>query len=105
MALVSQDDVLEARHFLDQHEVLVNHSDAVLNGNAGACDVHLLTVHEDLALGRLVQADKDVHERRLASAVLAQQGVDLAFPHGQVHVLVGVERAKALADVFHPQQF
>ena len=63
VALVSQDDVLEARHVLDQHEVLVDHTDAVLDGNAGACDVHLLAVHEDLALGRLVQADKDVHER------------------------------------------
>ena len=105
MALVPQNDVLEARHVLDEHEVLVHHADAVLDGDAGTGDVHLLAMHEDLSLSRLVQADEDVHERGLAGAVLAQERMDLAFPYGQVNVLVGIERAEALADVFHPQQF
>ena len=105
VALIAQNDVLESGHVLDQHEVLVDHADAVLDGDARAGDVHLLAVHINLALGRLVQADKDVHERGLAGAVLAQEGVYLSLSDGKVHVLVGVERAEALADVFHPQQF
>src|SRR5258708_38544572 len=35
------------------------------------------------------QAVDDVHQGRLAGAVLADQGVDLARAHGQVDVVVG----------------
>ena len=104
VALVAQDDVLEARHVLDEHEVLVDHADAVLDGHARAGDVHLLAANVDLALCGRVEPDEDVHERGLASAVLAQKRVDLALLDREVHVLVSVERTEALADVLHPQQ-
>jgi hypothetical protein len=37
-----------------------------------------LAVDEDLTVVRLVDAVDDVHERRLAGAVLSQEGVHLA---------------------------
>ncbi len=55
-------------------------------------------VNEDLALIRLEQPVEDVHQRRLARAVLAEQGVDLARFDGQVDVVVGDESAEALGD-------
>ena len=46
----------------------------------------------------LVEAVEDVHERGLARAVLAQEGVDLAGLDGQVDVVVGHERPEGLRD-------
>ena len=104
-ALGSKDDVLEAGHGLDQHEVLVHHADAQGHRVGGALDPHLFAAVEDLAVRGLVETHEDVHERGLASAVLAQQGVDLSLVNHEVHVPVGVLGTEALADVLHPQQF
>ena len=104
-ALGSQDDVLQAGHGLDQHEVLVHHANAQGHRIGGALDPHLFATIENLAIRGLVEAHEDVHERGLARSVLAQQGVDLSLANREVHVLVGVFGTEALADVLHPQQF
>lgn len=104
-ALGSQDDVLQASHGLDQHEVLVHHANAQGHRIGGALDPHLFATIEDLAIRGLVEAHENVHERGLARSVLAQQGVDLSLANREVHVLVGVFGTEALADVLHPQQF
>src|SRR4029077_6808867 len=44
------------------------------------------------------QAVNDVHQRRFAGAVLADQGVDLARAHGQVDVVVGDHAGPRLRD-------
>ena len=44
-----------------------------------------------------VVAEEDVHQRRLAGAVLAEQRQDLAAPQLEVDGVVGDERAEALA--------
>ena len=54
--------------------------------------------HEDLSLVRLVEAVEDVHERRLARSVLAQQRVHLALAQIEIDRVVGGERAEALRD-------
>ena len=64
----------------------------------GPADLHRLAVDEDLALVRLEQAVEDVHQGRLAGAVLAEQGVDLAGLDGQVDVVVGDQVTEALGD-------
>ena len=60
--------------------------------------LHRLAVDEDLALVRLQQPVEDVHQGRLAGAVLAEQGVDLARLDGEVDVVVGDQVAEALGD-------
>ena len=52
----------------------------------------------DLALVGAVQPVEDVHERRLAGAVLAEEGVDLALLDGQVDVVVGDHAGEPLRD-------
>ena len=47
----------------------------------GECELDLLAVEQDLALVRLQQPVQDVHQGRLAGAVLAEQGVHLARGH------------------------
>ena len=46
----------------------------------------------------VVEAVEHVHQRGLAGAVLAQQGVDLARLDDEVDVVVGDQRAEALGD-------
>jgi hypothetical protein len=58
--------------------VLVDHPDAALDRVVRRRDPHGLAVQEDLALVRVVEPVEDVHQRRLASSVLAEQRVHLA---------------------------
>src|SRR6266478_9013920 len=49
----------------------------------------------------MYQAVQDVHQRRLAGAVLADEGVDLARAHRQVDVVVGDHARPRLRDPTH----
>ena len=102
--LVTQDNVVEHRHRFHQHEVLVYHADAQLHRLAGGLDADLLPLQKDLALCGLVQTNQDIHQRRLARAVFAQQRQHLAAIDGQADVFFGVEAAKPFADMLHSQQ-
>ena len=66
--------------------------------SAGAGELHRLAAQDDLALVGLIQPVQDVHQRALASAVLAQQHVDLARLLGKRHVVVGQHAGEALGD-------
>src|SRR5581483_7623607 len=55
----------------------------------------------DLALVRPVEAGEDVHQRRLARAVLAEQRVHLAGGGLEVDALVGDDAREALRDPVH----
>ena len=81
-----------------EHEVLVDHADAGRDGVARAAEVTGVVVDQDLALVRLVEAVEDVHEGRLAGAVLAEQGEDLAGLHDEIDALVGDDAGEALGD-------
>ena len=52
-------------------------------------------VDADLARVRPVEAGEDVHQRALAGAVLAEQGVDLAGAQLEVDVVVGDDAREA----------
>ena len=93
--------------------MLVDHANAQLDGVTGRVDLHLPEVaifswslapwQREIYLARVrpVQAREDVHQRALASAVLAQQGVDLASAHLQVHVVVGDYAGEVFDDAAH----
>jgi len=57
-----------------------------------------LVVDQDLAVVGLHEPVEHVHQRGLASAVLPQQGADLAGLDHQVDVVVGDQAAEALRD-------
>ena len=96
--LLGEDDVLGHRHHRDQHEVLVHHPDPALDRVLGGRERRLLPVQQDLAGVRVVQAVEDVHQRRLAGAVLAEQRVDLAAPELKVDVVVREDARELLGD-------
>jgi hypothetical protein len=93
-----EDDVLRHRHYRYEHEVLVHHAHAPIDRIAGRRDANGLPVQMDLALVGVVEPVEDVHERRLARAVLAEQGVHLALGQLEVDAVVGDHPREALRD-------
>jgi hypothetical protein len=102
LRLGGEDDVLGDRHHRDQHEVLVHHPDPVVDRLARRVDPHRLALDQDLALVGVVEPVEDVHQRRLAGAVLAEERVDLAAPELEIDVVVREDAREALG---HPPQF
>ncbi len=98
---LAEQDVVRDGQDRHQHEVLVDHADAAVDGIGRVFDVDDLAIEQDLTLVRFGQAVEDVHERRLAGAVLAQQGVDLARLHVEVDAVVGDHAGIALGDATH----
>ena len=84
--------------WLDQHEMLMDHADAVAIASPRRADADRLAVDADLAGVGVVEAVEDRHQRRLAGAVLADDAVDDAALDDEIDVLVGVDRAEALVD-------
>ena len=93
-----EDDVLGDRHHRNEHEVLVHHPDPAGDRLLRGAHAHGLPVDQDLALVRVVEPVQDVHQRRLAGAVLPEQRVHLAAPEVEVDVVVGDDAWKALGD-------
>ena len=93
--LVAEHDVLGDRHHRDEHEVLVHHPDPVLDRVGGRVQDDRLALEEDLALVRPVEPVDDVHQRRLAGAVLAEQGVHLAAAELEVDAVVRDDAGEA----------
>src|SRR4029077_13248720 len=78
----------------DEHEVLVDHADARLDGPDRITEDLLFAVDEDLAGVWLVEARQDVHERRLAGAVLPEHAEDLAPVSRDRDPIVGEDARK-----------
>ena len=64
----------------------------------GEPSVTRLAVDQDLALVRLVEPVEDVHQRRLAGAVLAEQRVHLALAQVEVDAVVRDDAGEPLRD-------
>ena len=99
--LHAQDDVVQHREAFHQLEVLVHHADAQVVGVVRVVDPDFLAVLLDRALFRLVQAEQHAHQRGLARAVFAEQGVDLALFQLERDVVVGDDAGETLRDVQH----
>ena len=94
----SQRDVLGDGHVRDEHEVLVHHPDPEFERVARAFDRDRLPVDLDRAGVRLNEAVDDVHQGRLAGAVLPEQPVDLSARDVERDVVVRCQLAEALRD-------
>ena len=97
-ALRPEHHVFQHREAVHQHEVLVNHADAQPDRVAAVPDDRGLPVHQDRAGVGLVISVQDRHERGLAGAVLADDAVDAAGLHHQVHAAVGMDGTEPLLD-------
>ena len=81
--LDTQHDVFRNGQGGHQHEVLVDHSDAVVDGVQGGLHLQLLIVEVDSALLVVLHAEEHLHQRSFAGSVFAHQRVDLAGVHGE----------------------
>ena len=96
--LDAEHDVLRHGEDRHQHEMLMHHADAGVDGVLGAVEVGRLAVDEDFALVRAVEPGEDVHQRGLAGAVFAEQAENLSGPDIKVDVGVCDDLAEALGD-------
>ena len=81
---IAEHDVLGDRHHRDEHEVLVHHPDSGARSRPSAeLKVTGSPCSRISPASGLVEAVEDVHQRRLAGAVLAEQGVHLAAAGGR----------------------
>jgi hypothetical protein len=78
--------------------VLVDHPDTSGDRITWILELQPLAVDEDLSLVGVVEAVEDVHERRLARPVLAEQAVDLTRLDDEVDGVVGDHPGEALGD-------
>ena len=99
----AEPDVLGHRQRVEQAEVLEHHADAQRARLLRVAHVHRLAVPSHAAFVGLDRAVDDLHQRRLAGAVLAQHRVGLARLHGQRDVVVGHHRRVALGDALQLQ--
>ena len=70
-----------------------------LVAGAGDAESQRLPVHGDVGagIGRVV-AGEDLDDGRLAGPVLAEEGVDLAAPDGEVHAVEGALTGERLGE-------
>jgi hypothetical protein len=82
----------------------VDDADAQLLRVLGRGRLVRLATEEELALVGLVDAGQQLHQRRLAGAVLADQREHLAGAQVEVHVLERLDAGEALGDALDMEQ-
>ncbi len=93
-------DVLRDRHGIDETEILVDEGDRQRLRFRSDAAVAI----ENLAAVARVDAGEDLDEGRFARAVLAEQGMHLAAPDGEVDRVEGQRGGEALGDAAHLQE-
>ena len=96
--LAAEEHVLDDVEVVGQREVLVDDLDAEVGRVLRAVDRDGLAVEEDLALVDRVDAGDALDQRRLAGAVVADEGHDLAGRDVEVDLVEGLDGAEALRD-------
>ena len=85
--------------------LLVNHADAVGNRHRRRNDVDGFGRDADCPFIGPVQAERDVHERRLAGAILAQEADDLGTVQVKIDIAIGKHRPEAFGHAGHFEQW
>ena len=103
---IGDKDILRDREQRDQRQFLVDDDDAERLGIIDVAEVALLPLIDDAAFVVAVRIDaaQDLHQRRLAGAVLADQRVDLALPDREIDVAQRLHGAEGFADTAHFEQ-
>src|SRR5215216_6319186 len=98
-----QENVLRDRHQRNQRQLLMDDDDAERLGIVDVAKAPLLAVEDDAALivAMRIDAAENLHQGRLAGAVLADQRMDLARLDREVDVAQGLNAGKTLAYAAH----
>ena len=103
LVAVGDEDVLGDVEVREDEGLLVDRGETVGLRLLGVREVNRSALHPDLALVALLDAGQDLDEGRLAGAVLADEGVDLARVERKGHVLERLRHVEALGDPGHLQ--
>ena len=87
--LAPEEHVLDHVEVVGQREVLVDHLDPEAGGVLRPRDVHGLAVEQDLSAVDVVDPGDALDQRRLAGAVVADEGHHLAGVHVEVDLMQG----------------
>ena len=98
LRLVAEIDVLADGEVGQERLLLEHHADALAVGVGRIEQPRRLPGDQDLPGVGLIDAAQDLHQRRLAGAVLADQADDLATADLDRHALQRVDAGKALVD-------
>jgi hypothetical protein len=101
--LAAEEDVLGDGPVGEEVELLVDDRDAVVLGVERVVQLDRLAVDGDRARVGAVHAGEDLHQGRLAGAVLADDRVDLARGAGEVDAVQDGDAVEGLDDAGHPQ--
>src|SRR5579863_6746021 len=82
----------------------MDHGDAVAQRVEGRGEPNFLAFELEGAGIRSVDAGDDLHQRRLAGAILAHQSMDMPAFKAKLHVVEREHAGESLADVFDFQQ-
>ena len=96
--LAAKEDVVGRRQLRDEIELLMNDRNARPLGVLHAGELHRRAHEPDDAVVLDVNAGENLHQRRLAGAVLADQRMNLAGPEVEVDVDQGRDTAERLGD-------
>ncbi len=82
----------------NQHAILVNHPNAQANGIQWRPEGDLLPINKNLAFIGLYQPEEDLHQSGLASAVLAENGVNFTCSYLEIDMVIGCDTWVSLRD-------
>jgi hypothetical protein len=102
--LAAGEDVLGRAEVREEEHLLVDHPDPPVEGGARAVQVEWLPVPGELAGIGTDDAGQDAHQRGLARAVLADEGMRLPLLHREGDVAQRAHRAERLRDALEGQQ-
>jgi hypothetical protein len=98
-ALGAQNEVLQHGETVDQHEMLVDHADAVADGVARPRHLDRPSIDQDLAGIGAIEPVEDAHQGRLAGPVLTHDPGDAAPLDAQRGAAHRVHAAERLVDL------
>ena len=102
--LPADEDVLGHRQVPHQVQLLVDDADPKVLGRPRGRDLLFLATNSDHARIATIDPGQDLHQRRLSSAVLPDQAVDLARAQIELRILERKDTRKALGDIDHLDQ-
>ena len=101
---MAQENIFSYGHGLHQHEMLINHADAFLDGVPGGREAAGASFNQDASLVRPQPAGQHAHKGALPGPVLTEQGFDPTGPDVQTDAAVGVFGTELFAQPFEPNE-
>ena len=84
----AQHNVLGYSHRVDQHKVLVDHTNSQRNSIMRRFDLMDMTINQNFTFIRLVESISDPHRSGFPGPVFPNDGVNRARLHDNIHVVV-----------------